>query len=98
MKITTSLRFLQWLLVAIAVWVGSALGFAQTKPALSSKPTAPAPVERWRGGQKTIIDAAGRPHVRHERITYAQRRAAAQHRLQALRQAAAKKKQAEVKQ
>jgi hypothetical protein len=48
-------------------------------------------------GQRTIIDAAGRPHVRSERIPYAQRRAAAQRRLQALRQAAANKRQGEVK-
>lgn len=97
MKITTSLRFWQWFIIAIAVWVGSALGFAQTKAAQPSKPTAPAPVERWRGGQKTIIDAAGRPHVRHERITYAQRKAAAQRRVQAMRQAAAKNAQGGVK-
>ena len=47
-------------------------------------------------GQRTITDAAGRVHVRSERITYAQRRAAAQRRVQAMRQAAAKKRQAEV--
>jgi hypothetical protein len=98
MDIKTSLRFLRWLFITLSICLGGVLGLAQTKAAQTSKPTAPAPVERWRGGQKTIIDAAGRPHVRHERITYAQRKAAAQHRLQALRQAAAKKKQAEVKQ
>jgi regulator of RNase E activity RraA len=48
-------------------------------------------------GQPTITDAAGRVHVRSDRVTYAQRKAAAQRRVQAMRQAAAKKRQAGVK-
>ncbi len=101
MDIKASLRFSRWLLLAIAVCIGGIQGLAQTKSAQPPKPVQPpttAPVQRWHGGQKTITDAAGRVHVRHERITYAQRKAAAQHRLQALRQAAANRKQAEVKQ
>ena len=100
MESNTSFRFLRWLLLAIAVCVGGIQGLAQTKTA-QSKPTQPpttAPVQRWHGGQRTIVDAAGRPHVRHDRITYAQRKAAAQRRVQAMRLATAKKGQAEVKQ
>ncbi len=48
-------------------------------------------------GQRTITDAAGRVHVRGGRITYAQRKAAAEKRVKAIREAAAKKKLAEVK-
>lgn len=48
-------------------------------------------------GQRTITDAAGRVHVRSERITYAQRKAAAERRVKAIREAAAKRKLAEVK-
>jgi len=48
-------------------------------------------------GQRTITDAAGRVHVRSDRVTYAQRKAAAQRRVQAMRQAAAQKRQGEVK-
>jgi hypothetical protein len=49
-------------------------------------------------GQRTITDAAGRVHVRGSRITYAQRKAAAERRVKAIREAAAKRKLAEVKQ
>ena len=48
-------------------------------------------------GQRTITDAAGRVHVRGSRITYAQRKAAAERRVKAIREAAAKRKLAEVK-
>jgi hypothetical protein len=88
------------LVVGLFTW-GAIQGLAQAKSAHSTKPTAQPPagqVQRWQGGQRTITDAAGRPHVRHERITFAQRKAAAKQRVQAMRQAAAKKKQAEVKQ
>ena len=77
------------------------LALAQTKSAQPTKPALPpatAPVQRWHGGQKTITDAAGRVHVRGERITYAQRKSAAERRVKAMREAAAKKKLAEVKQ
>lgn len=43
------------------------------------------------GAQTTFTDGAGRVHVRGQRITYAQRKAAAQQRLKKLRQAAIKK-------
>src|SRR6267142_6280782 len=48
-------------------------------------------------GQRTITDAAGRVHVRGSRITYAQRKAAAERRVKAIREAAAKRKLTEVK-
>lgn len=97
----TLFGYLRWLFIALAVCAGGIQGLAQNKAGQPPKPSPQSPatvqVPRWHGGQRTITDAAGRVHVRHDRITYAQRKAAAQHRLQALRQAAAKKKQAEVK-
>lgn len=101
MDINTSLRFLRWLFLAIAVCAGGIQGLAQTKSAQPPKPVQPpttSPVQLWHGGQKTITDAAGRTHVRSERITYAQRKAAAERRVKAIREAAAKEKLAEVKQ
>jgi hypothetical protein len=41
--------------------------------------------------QTTITDAAGRVHVRSARVTYAQRKAAAERRVKDLRRAAARK-------
>lgn len=96
------LGFLRWLLIVGLLSWGATLGLAQTKSAQPTKPgpqsPATASVPRWHGGQKTITDAAGRKHVRSERVTYAQRKAAAQLRVKAMREAAAKKKLAEVKQ
>jgi len=95
----TSLGFLRWLLIVGLLAWGTILGLAQTKSAKPTKPAAQpatAPVQRWQGGQRTITDAAGRVHVRGERITYAQRRAVAQQRVKAMREATAKRKLAEV--
>jgi hypothetical protein len=96
----TSLGSLRWLLIIGLLAWGTIPGLAQTKSAPPTKPPAhpPAttPVQRWQGGQRTITDAAGRVHVRGERITYAQRRAVAQQRVKAMREAAAKRKLAEV--
>ncbi len=101
MDIKISLRFLRWLFIILSVGLGGILGLAQTKTAhpteRAAQPPATAPVQRWHGGQKTITDAAGRVHVRHERITYTQRKAAAQRRVQAMRQAAARNPQGGVK-
>ena len=99
MEIKTSLRFLRWLLITLSICLGGVLGFAQTKVEPSTKPTqppAPMQVPRWHGSQKVITDAAGRTHVRNERITFVQRKAAARQRIQAMRQAAAKNKPAGV--
>ena len=102
MDIKTPLGILRWLLVVGLLAWGAILGLAQTRTAQANKPTAQPPAAaqapRWHGGQKTITDAAGRKHVRSERITYAQRKAAAERRVKAIREAAAKKKLAEVKQ
>ena len=95
MAIKTPFGILRWLLIVGLLSWGAIQGLAQTK---SAQPTKPAPVQRWHGGQKTITDAAGRVHVRGERITYAQRKSAAERRVKAMREAAAKKKLAEVKQ
>jgi len=96
----TFLGFLRWLLMVGLLFWGTIMGLAQTKSEQPTKPAAQppatAPVQRWQGGQRTITDAAGRLHVRGERITYAQRRAVAQQRVKAMREAAAKKKLAEV--
>jgi hypothetical protein len=85
MDIKTPLGILRWLLVVGLLAWGTILGLAQTKAAQPTKPAvqppATAPVQRWQGGQKTITDAAGRLHVRGERITYAQRNAVAQQRV-----------------
>lgn len=91
--------FLRWFLVVALLSSGTILGLAQTKSAPPNKqgtPPATAPVQRWHGTQRTITDAAGRTHVRSERITFAQRKAAARQRVQAMRQAAAKNRQAGV--
>jgi hypothetical protein len=56
-----------------------------------------APTKTKQLGTVTITDAAGRVHVRRERPTFTQRRAAAKARLKAIRQAAAQKKLGEVK-
>jgi predicted site-specific integrase-resolvase len=96
----TFVGFLRWFLVVALLSWGTILGLAQTKSAPPNKQgTAPAsaPVQRWRGSQRTVTDAAGRKHVRGERISYAQRKAAAERRVKAMREAAAKKKLAEVK-
>lgn len=102
MDIKTPLAILRWLLVVGLLAWGAIQGAAQSKSAQLNKqatqPPAAGQVQRWQGGQRTITDAAGRPHIRHERITFAQRKAAAKQRVQAMRQAAAKKRQAEVKQ
>ncbi len=101
MAIKTPFGILRWLLIVGLLSWGAIQGLAQTKSAQPTKPALPpatAPVQRWHGGQKTITDAAGRVHVRGERITYAQRKSAAERRVKAMREAAAKKKLAEVKQ
>ena len=56
-----------------------------------------APTRMPLGQQVTITDAAGRRHVRSQRPGFAQRKAAAQARVKALREAAAKKRLSEVK-
>lgn len=86
------------LVVGLFAW-GAIQGVAQTRapqPTKPAHPPTPVQVPRWQGGQRTITDAAGRPHVRGERITYAQRRAVAQQRVKAMHEAAAKRKLAEV--
>jgi hypothetical protein len=101
MDIKTPLRLLRSLLVVGLLAWGAIQGLAQSKSAQLNKQATQPPatqVKRWHGGQKTITDAAGRKHVRSERITYAQRKAAAQYRVKAMQEAAAKKKLAEVKQ
>jgi hypothetical protein len=106
MDIKTPLESLRFILLLGLLSLGSILGLAQTKaaptkqlpPSAGVGQTSQGPrVPPYTGKQKTITDAAGRSHVRHERITFAQRKAAAQHRVQAMRQAAAKQRQAEVK-
>jgi hypothetical protein len=78
----TSLILTRFLLILVALCWGVAQDSAPTR-----KPS------RTQNGQQTIItDAAGRVHVRSARITYAQRKAAAQRRVNALRDAAAKRK------
>jgi hypothetical protein len=74
------------LLAVVALWWGGQAS-GQSK----------ASVQQQRNGQTTITDAAGRVHVRSQRITYAQRKAAAERRVKAIREAAAKKKLGEVK-
>jgi hypothetical protein len=101
MDIKLLLRILRWLFIGTLLSWGAIPGVAQNKSAQLNKQATQPPatqVKRWHGGQKTITDAAGRKHVRSERITYAQRKAAAQQRVKAMREAAAKKKLAEVKQ
>jgi hypothetical protein len=96
---TTFFRFARWLVITLAVCAGGVQGLAQHKATPPTKPTAQPPtgqVQRWQGGQRTITDAAGRVHVRGERITYAQRKAVARQRVMAMREAAAKRKLAEV--
>ena len=77
-------------LLAASLIGGASLVSAQT-PAASAITRPPL------GKQITITDAAGRAHVRSSRITFAQRKAAAQARVKALRAAAAKKGLSEVK-
>ena len=101
MDIKTPLGILRWLLVVGLLAWGTIQG-AGAEQVCAIKQAGYQPpatqVKRWHGGQKTITDAAGRKHVRSERITYAQRKAAAQQRVKAMREAAAKKRLAEVKQ
>jgi hypothetical protein len=98
------------LLVLSASW-GMNQGIAQTKssqhkksqaqaqtpaqPSVQAAPSNLAPAQI--GGRRVITDAAGRVHVRNERITYAQRKAAAERRVRALREAQLKKQQSAVK-
>lgn len=83
-------KLLLLLLLAASLIGGASLVRAQAPPA-STRTHPPL------GKQYTITDAAGRVHVRSTRITNAQRKAAAQARVKALRAAAAKKALGEVK-
>ena len=83
-------KLLFLMLLAASLIGGASLVSAQASDA-SAKAHPPI------GKQYTITDAAGRVHVRSTRITNAQRKAAAQARVKALRAAAAKKALGEVK-
>lgn len=87
----TTFKLIRLALIVATLLLAIEPGFAQMKPAPGGLNSAPL------GQQMTITDAAGRTHVRATRITYAQRKAAAQARVKALRAAALKKAQSGVK-
>jgi hypothetical protein len=101
------LHLVRLLLVVAAVFWAIDESAAQTKPMQHKNVTvqsqtpqsnAAAQSPQRHGPPIVITDAAGRVHFRSERITYAQRRFAAKRRVQAIREAAARRKLREVQQ